>query len=45
MVSWKITQRFEPLVIKKATAKGYFDEGWYQECMEALIVSIKKFVL
>ncbi|HFD1634320.1 TPA: helix-turn-helix domain-containing protein [Enterococcus faecium] len=41
----KIVKRFEPLVIKKATEKGYFDEDCYQECMEALIASIKKFVL
>ncbi|WP_430617350.1 hypothetical protein IGI86_002609 [Enterococcus sp. AZ188] len=41
----KIAQRFEPLVIKKATQNGYFDEDCYQECMEALIVSIKRFEL
>uniref|UniRef100_UPI00403F59B5 helix-turn-helix domain-containing protein n=1 Tax=Candidatus Enterococcus willemsii TaxID=1857215 RepID=UPI00403F59B5 len=41
----KIAKRFEPLVIKKATEKGYFDEDCYQECMEALIISIDRFVI
>lgn len=41
----KIAKRFEPLVIKKAIEKGYFDEDCYQECMEALIISINKFII
>jgi len=41
----KIAKRFEPLVIKKTTEKGYFDEDCYQECMEALIISIDKFII